>query len=291
MHLRREGGGAKVDAYFDKRALRNNKLFHQLLHALIELAESGKEDRQILESLNNHVAARGEPHVDEQLEFRHMRCPWPSEERAMPTTAGRESSHVFVADYHMHVGYEMEMNRFDYVRGFLNTILSYIRQQGAVRITDSLHGRAWMLRDEQAFDDFVTDVNGAYRIRASIRFERRYGAIHCIRLDDEETLFKPLTEVIVDEAHPEAIILFGSRAGDVGRPGSDVDLLVVLPDEHEDRRRRRKLRGRIERRLAGTPVATDILVYTRSEVERWRNVPGHIIATSLEHGRPLYGQV
>jgi adenine-specific DNA methylase len=60
MHLWKAGDVAKVNEYLDERALRNNKLFHQLLQALIELAERGSQERSLLESISNHVRARGE---------------------------------------------------------------------------------------------------------------------------------------------------------------------------------------------------------------------------------------
>lgn len=59
MHLWRAGDEAKVDDYLDNRSLKRNALFAQLLQALIELAPAGSEERSILESLSNHIAARG----------------------------------------------------------------------------------------------------------------------------------------------------------------------------------------------------------------------------------------
>ncbi len=38
-------------------------------------------------------------------------------------------------------------------------------------------------------------------------------------------------------------------------------------------------------------VAKDILIYSRDEVERWRNTRNHIIARALREGKVLYGQV
>lgn len=57
MHLWRAGDVVKVDEYLDARGLRRNTLFHQLLQALIELAAG--EERALLESISNHVAALG----------------------------------------------------------------------------------------------------------------------------------------------------------------------------------------------------------------------------------------
>jgi len=59
MHLWRSGDQLKVDDYLDSRGLNRNALFNQILQALIELAASGSDERSLLESLSNHVAARG----------------------------------------------------------------------------------------------------------------------------------------------------------------------------------------------------------------------------------------
>ncbi len=59
MHLWKAGDVVKVDEYLDTKGLRRNALFHQILQALIELARTGSEERSLLESISNHVAARG----------------------------------------------------------------------------------------------------------------------------------------------------------------------------------------------------------------------------------------
>ncbi|OGA45322.1 MAG: hypothetical protein A3G25_00555 [Betaproteobacteria bacterium RIFCSPLOWO2_12_FULL_63_13] len=59
MHLWKLGEVVKVNEYLDARALRQNKIFHQLLQALIELAPHGSEERSLLEKISNHVVARG----------------------------------------------------------------------------------------------------------------------------------------------------------------------------------------------------------------------------------------
>ena len=67
MHLWKAGDVVKVDEYLDARALRRNSIFIQLLQALIELSQAGSEERSILESLSNHVTARGVGYEDKQL--------------------------------------------------------------------------------------------------------------------------------------------------------------------------------------------------------------------------------
>jgi putative DNA methylase len=67
MHLWKTGDVMKVNEYLDARALRQNKMFHPLLQALIELAPQGSEERSLLEKISNHVVARG---VNPQEELR-----------------------------------------------------------------------------------------------------------------------------------------------------------------------------------------------------------------------------
>jgi hypothetical protein len=68
MHLWKAGDVAKVDEYLDQRGLRRHRLFRQLLQALIELAPPGNGERSLLESISNHVAARGLA-PDEQMKL------------------------------------------------------------------------------------------------------------------------------------------------------------------------------------------------------------------------------
>jgi hypothetical protein len=59
MHLWKEGDLAKVDEYLDDNALRRHELFKRLLQSLIELSAAGSEERALLESLSNHLGAKG----------------------------------------------------------------------------------------------------------------------------------------------------------------------------------------------------------------------------------------
>ena len=69
MHLWKAGDVIKVDEYLEAKALRRNVLFHQLLQALIELAPAGSEERSLLESISNHVVARGPSSERRQLDL------------------------------------------------------------------------------------------------------------------------------------------------------------------------------------------------------------------------------
>lgn len=67
MHLWKVGDVVKVDDYIESKALRRNTVFLHLLQALIELSTEGTDERAILESLSNHVSARGVAFEDAQL--------------------------------------------------------------------------------------------------------------------------------------------------------------------------------------------------------------------------------
>lgn len=95
---------------------------------------------------------------------------------------------------------------------------------------------------------------------------------------------KRLVEQIVEAAHPLRIILFGSAArGDAGA-GSDLDVLVVMPEGTPRLKTARALYGRI----SGVGAPFDILVATPSLLERHRDNPGLIYGTILREGRVLY---
>ncbi|MBL0059011.1 MAG: DUF1156 domain-containing protein [Elusimicrobia bacterium] len=59
MHLWKAGDLSKVDGYLDGNGLRRHELFKRLLQSLIELSPHGTEERSLMESISNHVGARG----------------------------------------------------------------------------------------------------------------------------------------------------------------------------------------------------------------------------------------
>ena len=66
MHLWKAGDLSKVDGYLDGNGLRRQELFKRLLQSLIELSPRGSEERSLMESLSNHVQARGAVKDDKQ---------------------------------------------------------------------------------------------------------------------------------------------------------------------------------------------------------------------------------
>ena len=95
-----------------------------------------------------------------------------------------------------------------------------------------------------------------------------------------------MTRRLVEQFDPEQIILFGSHARGTAGPDSDVDLLVVMPVAGSKREKQ------IEMRIAlhDTRVATDIIVVTPEEVNRYKNIPGTLIRPALLEGQVLYAR-
>ena len=106
-----------------------------------------------------------------------------------------------------------------------------------------------------------------------------------------ESLIHDMAKVVAQAVQPEAIILFGSHATGQARPDSDVDLLIVEATPFGANRDRRKEMVRLWQALSRFAVAKDILVYSRAEVEQWRDARNHVIARALREGKVLYGHL
>jgi uncharacterized protein len=99
------------------------------------------------------------------------------------------------------------------------------------------------------------------------------------------TVLDEVVNRLVREFDPEAIILFGSWAWGQPDAGSDFDVLVIVAasNEHPARRARRAYRC-----LGGIGVPVDVLVKTREEVERFRNVKASLEHKIFKEGKLLY---
>jgi predicted nucleotidyltransferase len=99
-----------------------------------------------------------------------------------------------------------------------------------------------------------------------------------------QDLVADIVRRIVKNAHPEKIILFGSRARAEARSDSDIDLLVIKESDEPGYRRDAPL----YLALAGLNAAVDVIVYTPEEVHEWSAVPQAFITTAVREGRVLY---
>lgn len=97
-----------------------------------------------------------------------------------------------------------------------------------------------------------------------------------------------MVDAIVAEVSPEQVILFGSQARGDEIAQSDVDLLIIQSEPFDAVGKRDAQSVRLSKRLARFPVATDILLYARDEVDYWRDSLNHVVARALREGKVLY---
>jgi predicted nucleotidyltransferase len=86
---------------------------------------------------------------------------------------------------------------------------------------------------------------------------------------------------------PLQIILFGSYARGTAHRGSDLDVLVVLPDEPGGLRHR-EVTVAMLRALSDLPVAKDVVVTTPDEIARRGHLVGTVLREALREGKLLY---
>src|SRR5262245_24759710 len=85
------------------------------------------------------------------------------------------------------------------------------------------------------------------------------------RTVDQKTL-DDIIRRVVEVAHPEKIILFGSAARREMGPNSDVDLLIIKSGTDT-----LELMGQIYTNLHGVGAAVDVIVVTPEDVERFKD--------------------
>lgn len=99
-----------------------------------------------------------------------------------------------------------------------------------------------------------------------------------------------IVDRLVPAFHPERIYLIGSRARRDHRLDSDLDIVVVEQvDFGPDRPRSRQLSA-LRRALADISCPKDLLLFSESEFEYWKDSPNHIVADCLRDGILLYAR-
>ena len=89
---------------------------------------------------------------------------------------------------------------------------------------------------------------------------------------------------IVEVAHPQQIIMFGSAArGEMG-PHSDIDHLVIKKGV----RNPRGVAAKIYMRLYGVGKAVDIIVVSQKQVKQYRDSPYLVIYPAIREGIVIY---
>lgn len=98
-----------------------------------------------------------------------------------------------------------------------------------------------------------------------------------------------MVDRIVKRFHPLRIVLFGSHARGEAHDGSDVDLLVVMPDSWSGVRKREAAVAMLGE-LSDLPVFKDVVVTTPEEIARRGQLVGTVLRLALQEGKVLYEQ-
>ncbi len=92
-----------------------------------------------------------------------------------------------------------------------------------------------------------------------------------------------LSKQIAREFHPEKIILFGSSAGGNAGEDSDVDLLIIMPNEGSGLRKAAEIMNKISPRM---PV--DLIVRDPEDVRLRLEANDFFLHEVMEKGKILY---
>lgn len=95
---------------------------------------------------------------------------------------------------------------------------------------------------------------------------------------------RELVKRVVEASHPLRIILFGSAVRREMNEGSDIDLLVIMPEGTP----RRKVAERLHMSLFGFPHPVDFVIATPELLEKHKQNAGLIYQTILREGEELY---
>jgi len=95
-----------------------------------------------------------------------------------------------------------------------------------------------------------------------------------------------IVDTIIEQAHPEQVILFGSRARNTAREDSDYDFLVVVRGTQNEREISRRIyRALLEKRV---DVAVDVVVVSAETLERRKASPFFVYHQALQQGQVFY---
>lgn len=102
--------------------------------------------------------------------------------------------------------------------------------------------------------------------------------------------YSEIVQTILKEVEVEKVILFGSRARGDNKPESDLDLLIIQKDDFSKSKSRWNETIKIRKALKNYMIPKDILLFSESEVNYWKDSLNHIIPTCLKEGKVLYAR-
>ncbi len=100
-----------------------------------------------------------------------------------------------------------------------------------------------------------------------------------------ETL-KEIVGRLVRGMQPDSIYLFGSQARGETDPGSDIDLLLILPDSDLPRHKREAISYDL---LWDQTTPVDVIVLTKAEFQRGCHVKSSLPSRVRAEGKMIYG--
>ena len=95
---------------------------------------------------------------------------------------------------------------------------------------------------------------------------------------------RQVVDQVVALTHPTRIVLFGSAAAGNVNDDSDLDFLVVVPEDQ----RPEELTDRLNLNVRNRPMPCDFMVVTQSVLDRLGGQPGLIYGEILSHGKEVY---
>ena len=105
--------------------------------------------------------------------------------------------------------------------------------------------------------------------------------------DIPRAVIRRFARQVAERFQPEQIILFGSHAWGTPTEDSDIDLVVIMPD---DAGPPAEVDFRARTALWDLGIAKDILVMTRSRLNRYGRVVASLERKILDEGIILYGR-
>ena len=99
-----------------------------------------------------------------------------------------------------------------------------------------------------------------------------------------EDVIQEAVRLLVEAAHPERIILFGSYAQGDFTGNSDLDFLVILSSVNDTFEEM----TRLERVLLSLPVPVDVLVFSTDEVRERAHLRGTVLYHALTDGKVVH---
>lgn len=100
-----------------------------------------------------------------------------------------------------------------------------------------------------------------------------------------ERVIQEIKEKIVSHFQVEKIILFGSYIDGSFEKGSDLDILIIKESDVPKHKRSIPIRSLFR----GYRIPMDIIVYTKEELETYKEIKGSFVQKVLSKGRIIYG--